>query len=108
MQVKFNTFVKADTQIEAVGRRTISYLKGYSYPRLYCKKLKNQRPSAKSVSTTRRTILRWMRGEIKELLFISYLVFALFFNKYLKKQNVACSEMSYQFLVPKVPVWRKK
>ena len=26
-----------------------------------------------------------MRGEIKELLFISYLVFALFFNKYLKK-----------------------
>ena len=51
MQVKFNTFVKADAQIEC--RRTLSYLKGYSYPKLYCKKLNNQKPMANTVSTTR-------------------------------------------------------
>ena len=53
MQVKFNTFVKADAQIEAECRRTLSYLKGYSYPKLYCKKLNNQKPMANTVSTTR-------------------------------------------------------
>ena len=42
----------------------ISYLKGYSYPKLYCKKLNNQNPTANIVSTTRRTTLCWMCSEI--------------------------------------------
>ena len=66
MQVKFNTFVKADAQIGAECRWTLSYGKRYTYPKLYCKKLNNQKPMANTVSTTRRTLLRWMRSEIKE------------------------------------------
>ena len=27
-------------------RRTVSYLKGYSYSKLYCKNLRNQKPTA--------------------------------------------------------------
>ena len=53
---------------------TISYLKGYSYPNLCCKKKKknwtSQKPTANTVSTTRRTTLCWVRGEIEELRFI--------------------------------------
>ena len=65
-----NTFVKVDAQIEEDCRQTISYLKGYSYLKLYCKKQSNQKPTANIVSTTRRTTLCWVRGNIKELLFI--------------------------------------
>ena len=36
-----NTFVKADAKIKKECRRTISYLQGYSCPKLYCKKLSN-------------------------------------------------------------------
>lgn len=32
------TFVKNDAQIVEECWRTISYLKGYAYPKLYCKK----------------------------------------------------------------------
>ena len=38
------TSVKVDAQIEEECRRTISYLQGYSCPKLYCKKLSNQKP----------------------------------------------------------------
>ena len=49
-----NTFEKANAQlVELECRRTISYLKGYCYPKLYCKKLSNQKPTANTVSTTR-------------------------------------------------------
>ena len=58
MLVKFNikmlyvnTFVKVDTEIEEDCRQTISYLKGYSYLRLYCKKQSNQKLTANTVST---------------------------------------------------------
>ena len=36
-----NTFVKVDAQIEEECRHTISYQKGHSYPKLFCKKLNN-------------------------------------------------------------------
>ena len=39
-----NTFVKVDAQIEEECRRTISYLKGWSCLKLYCKKLSNRNP----------------------------------------------------------------
>ena len=52
-----NTFVKVDAQIEEDCRHTIAYLKGYSYPKLFCKKLRNQKPTANIVSTTGRTTL---------------------------------------------------
>ena len=60
------SIVKVDAQIEEKCRRTISYLKGYSYPKLYYKKLSNQKPTTNTVSTTRKTTLCWMRAEIKE------------------------------------------
>ena len=50
-------FVKVDAQIVEDRWRTISYMKRYSYPKLYCKKLSNQKPTANTVSTTRRTTL---------------------------------------------------
>ena len=34
-----NTFANLDSQIEKECRRAISYLKGYSHPKLNCKKL---------------------------------------------------------------------
>ena len=37
-----NRFVKVNAQTEEENRRTISFLRGYSYPKLYCKKLSNQ------------------------------------------------------------------
>ena len=44
---------------------------GYSYLKLYCKKLSNQKATANTVSTTRKTTLRhFTRGEIKVLPFI--------------------------------------
>ena len=52
-----NTFVKVDAQILDICRRTIPYLKGYSYPKLHCKKLSNQEPMVNTVGTTRRTTL---------------------------------------------------
>ena len=45
-------------------RQTISYLQGYSCPNLYCKKLSNQKPTAKTVRNTRRTTLCWVRVSI--------------------------------------------
>ena len=44
-----NIFVKIDAQIEEECPRTISYLQGYSYLKLYCKKLSNQKPTSNKV-----------------------------------------------------------
>ena len=64
--------MKVDAQIEEKCRRTISYLQGYSCPKLYIsfKKLSNQKRSANIFRNIRRTTLCWMRGKIEELLFI--------------------------------------
>ena len=93
-----NIFVKADAQTEKECQQTIFYLKGYSYPKFYCKKLNNQKPVANTVGITRRTTSCWVHSEIKKLLFITvtvYLPFS-FKKKSHKKQNMASTEISYQ------------
>ena len=57
LKCNVNTFVKTDAQIREECRRTISYLQGYSCPKLYCKKLSNQKPTVNAVPNTRRTTL---------------------------------------------------
>ena len=52
-----NTFVKVDALIDEGCLQTISYLKRYSCLKLHCKKLSNQKLTANTVSTLRRTIL---------------------------------------------------
>ena len=52
-----NTFVKVDAQIGDECRRTISYLQGYSCPKLYCKKQSYQKPTANTVRNTRTELL---------------------------------------------------
>ena len=48
--------MKVDALVVEECRRITTYLKGYSYPKLYCKKLRNQKPKANTVSfSTRRT-----------------------------------------------------
>ena len=59
-----------------VSRKSRKYLK------LYCKKQSNQKLTANTVSTLRRTILSWVRGDIKELLFIKLTLYlSLSFGK---------------------------
>ena len=67
-----NTFGKVDAQLVKECWRTISYRK------FYCKKLSNQKPTANTVSATRRTTLCWMRGEIKEHLFVKLTLYLCF------------------------------
>ena len=52
-----NTFVKVNAQTEKECRQTSCYLQGYSYTKLYRKKLSTQKPMA----NTKRTTLCWMR-----------------------------------------------
>ena len=86
--------MKVDAQIEEECRRTISFLRGSSYPKIYCKKLSNQKP-------TRRIQLALQ----EEFLFIKgYFEFVLFFQKNLSKAKYS---LSHQFLAPKVPVLRR-
>ena len=104
-----------DAQIEEKCRRTISYLQGYSCPKLYTavyinyKKLSNQKPSANTFRNIRRITLRWMRGKTwRTSIYQSCCVFApLFSNKNSAKQDIASTEIAYQFLAPNVPVMRR-
>ena len=100
LQSNANTFVKVDAQIEEECRRTLSYLQGYSCPKLYCKKLS-------TVRNTRRAT--WMRGRLKELLFIKVAAFLpfSFWKDISTKQNIASTEIAYLFLAPKVPVLKR-
>ena len=104
-----NTSVKVDTRIEVECRQTISYLKGYSYLKLYCKKQSNQKPTANTVSTTRRTTLCWVLSNIKELLFIKLTLYLspLFWKQILTKQNIASTKNSQEFLASQVPVLKR-
>ena len=103
--------MKVDAQIEEECRRTICYLQRYSCPKLYIsfKKLSNQKRSANTFRNIRRTTLCWMRGKIEELLFIKVTVFLplSFRKKNSAKQDIASTEIAYQFLAPKVPVLRR-
>ena len=56
-----NTFVKVYAQTEKECRQTSCYLQGYSYTKLYRKKLSTQKPMANTVGFTKRTTLCWMR-----------------------------------------------
>ena len=117
MLVKFNlkmlyvnTFVKVDTQIEEDCRQTISYLKGYSYLRLYCKKQSNQKLTANTVSTLRRTILSWVRSDIRELLYSSNLLCiwpSLLDTNLNIEQNIASTKNCQEFLASQVPVLKR-
>ena len=100
-----NTFVKVDARIEVECRQTISYLKGYSY----LKKQSNQKLTANIVSTIRRTTLCWVRGNIKELLFIKLTLYLspLFWKQILTKQNIASTKNSQEFLASQVPVLKR-
>ena len=102
------TFVKA--QLEEECRQTIFFFKGHSYPKLYCIKMNtNQKPTANTVSSTKRKTLCWMRGEIKNFCLSKLLCICPFFSKKIsiKKQSIASTEISLLFLAPKVPVFRK-
>ena len=59
-------------------RRAISYLQGYSSQSFSCKNLGNQKPTANTVRSTRRTTLHWMRGKIKKLSFIKHFLYLSF------------------------------
>ena len=50
-----------------------------------------------------------MRGEIYKLMFIKVIVYCPFFSKKIsiKQQSIASTEISLQFLAPKVPVFRE-
>ena len=50
-----------------------------------------------------------MRGEIKKLMFIKVTVYLPFLLEkiFFKKQSKASTEISLQFLAPKIPVFRK-
>ena len=84
--------------------------KGILYPKVYCKKLSNQKHTANTVLTTRGTTWCWMRGEIKELLFIKVTVYLPFsFRKNLNNAKYSIyGNLLYQFLALKVPVVRRK
>ena len=108
LKCNVNTFVKVDGQIEEECRQTISYLQRYSCPKLYCKKLSYQTPTANKVRQTRRTTLCWMRGKIKELPIKLIFVFVSLFSKpTLTKQKYNIYEKpSTLFSVPcRFPFW---
>ena len=65
-----DTFVKVDAQIEEDCRQTISYLKGYSYLKLYCKKQGNQKLTGEYSQHLKKNNFKLSAGDIKELLFI--------------------------------------
>ena len=69
--------MKFDAQIEKNCRVS----KGIRKPKLYyCKKLSNHKPMANTVRNTRRITLCWMRGKIKEHLFIKVIVYLPFWS----------------------------
>ena len=96
-------------QVEEECRQTIFYLKGYSYPKLYYNKMNtNQKPTANTVSSTKRTTLCRMR-RLKNFCLSKLLCICPFFSKNIsiKKQSIASTEISLQFLAPKAPLFGK-
>ena len=97
-------------QIEEECRQNFSCLKGYSYLKLFCKKMSYQKPRANTVSTARRKTLCRVRSDIKELLFIklTYFVFVPLLSKQiLTKQKKASTKNSQGFLPSQVPVLKR-
>ena len=96
--------MKAEAQTEEDCQQTISFLKGHSYLQLYYKKKSNQKLTANTASTLRRTILSLVRGDIKELLFIKLVFVPLFWKKISTKQNTASTKNCQEFLAWQFPV----
>ena len=94
--------MKVDAQIVEECRRTIFHLQGYSYPNLYCKVLSNH------INLRRiQLVLCWMRGEIKEPLFIklrSICAFLFETGVLTKDNNIAYTKNSQEFLSSQVSV----
>ena len=100
--------MKVDAQIEEDYRQTIYYLKGYSYLKFYCQKQSNQKPTANTVSTLRRTTLSWVRGDIKELLSVNDIneinhIWTAEMNRKMKKWSSQCT----QFMQLREEGWKK-
>ena len=101
--------MKVDAQIEEDSRQTIYYLKGYSYLKFYCQKQQsNQKPTANTVSTLRRTTLSWVRGDIKELLSVNDIneinhIWTAEMNRKMKKWSSQCTP----FMQLREEAWKK-
>ena len=83
--------------------------KGILVQSFSCKKLSTKKHMANIVHKTRRTTLCWIRGKIKQLLFIKvtwYFPFS-FSQKNLNKERYKSTKISYQFLALRVPVLRR-
>ena len=85
--------MKVDVQIEENCPRTISW-ESILAQNFSCKKLSNQKPTATTVRNARRTTLRWMRGEIKELPFIKLTLYLS-----LSFRNLSLDKLSRVFRV---------
>ena len=73
LQSNANTFVKVDAQIgeECRADGLSPICKDYSCPKRFCKKLNNQKPTAKSVRNTRRTTLIYAKCAVRLKNFLS-------------------------------------
>ena len=115
MLVKFNLkmlrlHICESTTREKSADRLSSFLKGIRTQSfiIYNKMNTNQKPTANTVSSTKRTTLCRMR-RLKNFCLSKLLCICPFFSKNIsiKKQSIASTEISLQFLAPKVPLFGK-
>ena len=115
MLVKFNLkmlrlHICESTTREKSADRLSSFLKGIRTQSfiIYNKMNTNQKPTANTVSSTKRTTLCRMR-RLKNFCLSKLLCICPFFSKNIsiKKQSVASTEISLQFLAPKAPLFGK-
>ena len=98
--------MKVDAQIEINCRRTISYLQGYSCPKLQLKETGKSETYGEYSSQCKKNNFILNAGKMNEHLFIKVTVYFPFsFGKKISTtQDIACTEISDQFLTPKVPL----
>ena len=98
--------MKVDAQIEINCRRTISYLQGYSCPKLQLKETGKSETYGEYSTQCKKNNFILNAGKMNEHLFIKVTVYFPFsFGKKISTtQDIACTEISYQFLTPKVPL----
>ena len=115
MLVKFNLkmlrlHICESTTREKSADRLSSFLKGIRTQSfiIYNKMNTNQKPTANTVSSTKRTTLCRMR-RLKNFCLSKLLCICPFFSKNIsiKKQSIASTEISLQFLAPKAPLFGK-
>ena len=103
MQTYADTFVKVDAPIEENCRRNISLLSeiGYSCPKLQLQGREWSETYGKCNLQYKKNNFSWMRCK-----YLSTSSPSLF-EKLSTKQDITSTEISYQFLAPKVPVLRR-